>query len=120
MKSETQYTIAFIVATFANPTLDKWRIGGTGIGAKDFEKGGDLSQNNIDIKESGAGNIRGTGSGFNFSRVQVSGGNAEGFDLRLNGRRFDGLIYNEEREKFNGSVEGEEVRFDTGETYRLQ
>lgn len=119
MKAETQYTIAFIVATFADPTANKWSISGSS-GTKNFDSSGKVTQDTIALRESGAGNIQGNGNGFAFSEVRCSGGGAENFDLKLNGRRFDGAVYNEARERYSGSIDSGEVRFDTGETYRLQ
>lgn len=120
MNVETRYTIAFIVAQFANPTADKWGITGSDSGTKYFDTNGEVSQNTINLRESGAGSVRGSGSGFAFSRIDCSGGKAESFDLRLNGRRFEGTVFNGERERFSGSIEGEEARFDSGERYQLQ
>ena len=114
MTPETRYTIAFIAAKLVNPDSEQMAIYDSSIGTRHFN--GDVNESYVNLSESYAGNITGSGSSKYFSSIRCDG-TGEEFSLRVSGSSFDGSVGSEQ---FRGSVSGNQVRFDSGENYQLQ
>ncbi|MFH2118220.1 MAG: hypothetical protein ABII10_00560 [Candidatus Paceibacterota bacterium] len=113
MNPITRYTIAFLAGRLAQADSQALSISGPE-GNKYFS--GEVTPSYINVSESSAGTITGSGNNNYFSRISASS-QAEDFELKVSGTSFEGRA---DSESFKGRVSGSEIKFDSGENYRLQ